>query len=322
MIEAASLRRMRWLRALALGSVISTYALIVVGAIVRATDSGLGCPDWPLCHGRIIPPMEFHTLIEYSHRLTATVTGALVVALGTLALLHFRRNRLVVSLALAAVGLLVLQVGLGGATVLTELSPTIVTIHMGMAAVMLGALTATFVITSPSWQPTSPADGEAGVDLRRLVTLTAVTMYALMLSGGYVRATDATYACVTWPLCQGEVLPSWGLGLVQMAHRFAAVLVGLFVILTSAKVWAARGGHPWLGMLSLALAGLFIAQVLAGAWLMWANVSTFTKALHVSLGMATWGVAVAMATVVFQRVSVGAGRQGSAAAAMADRGPR
>jgi len=320
-IEAASLRRMRWLRGLALGSVLSTYALIVVGAIVRATDSGLGCPDWPLCHGKIIPPMEFHTLIEYSHRLTATVTGVLVVGLGTLALLHFRRDRLVVSLALAAVGLLALQVGLGGVTVLTELSPTIVTIHMGTAAVMLGALTATFVITSPGWQLTSPVEGEAGGNLRRLVLLTAVTMYALMLSGGYVRATDATYACATWPLCHGDVLPSWGLGLVQMAHRFAAVLVGLVVILTSARVWAARGAHPWLGMLSLALAGLFIAQVLAGAWLMWANVSTFTKALHVSLGMATWGVAVAIATVAFQRVSVGARRQ-ELAAVMADRGPR
>lgn len=321
MIEAASLRRMRWLRGLALGSVLSTYALIVVGAIVRATDSGLGCPDWPLCHGKIIPPLEFHTLIEYSHRLTATVTGVLVVGLGTLALLHFRRNRLVVSLALAAVGLLALQVGLGGVTVLTELSPTIVTIHMGTAAVMLGTLTVTFVITSPDWQLTSPAEVEAGGNLRRLVLLTAVTMYALMLSGGYVRATDATYACVTWPLCHGEVLPSWGLGIVQMAHRFAAVLVGLVVILTIARVWAARGAHPWLGMLSLALAGLFIAQVLAGAWLMWANVSTLTKALHVSLGMATWGVAVAMATVAFQRVSVGARQQGLAAV-MADRGPR
>ncbi len=321
MIEGASLRRMRWLRALALGGVLSTYALIVVGAIVRATDSGLGCPDWPLCHGKIIPPMEFHALIEYSHRLTASVTGVMVVALGTLALLHFRRDRLVVSLALAAVGLLALQVALGGVTVLTELSPTIVTIHMGTAAVMLGVLTATFVITSPSWQLPSPVEGEAGDNLRRLVLLTAVTMYALMLSGGYVRATDATYACSTWPLCHGEVLPNWELGIVQMAHRFAAVLVGLAVILTSAKVWAARGTHPWLGMLSLALASLFIAQILAGAWLMWANVSTFTKALHVSLGMATWGVAVAMGTAAFQRVSVGARHQGLAAV-MADRGPR
>ena len=51
----------------------AAVAQISLGGIVRITDSGLGCPDWPLCHGKLLPPLELHTLIEYSHRLSASV---------------------------------------------------------------------------------------------------------------------------------------------------------------------------------------------------------------------------------------------------------
>ena len=60
-------------KVVALLSLAVSFIQITLGGFVRASESGLGCPDWPLCHGQIIPPIEFHTLIEYSHRLNGSV---------------------------------------------------------------------------------------------------------------------------------------------------------------------------------------------------------------------------------------------------------
>jgi len=284
---------MGWFKALAVGGVLTIYGLIVVGAIVRATESGLGCPDWPLCHGKLIPPFEFHALVEYSHRTLASVVSIFVIALGALALYAFRRERFTLVLALSSVGLLLIQIAVGGVTVLTELSPTIVTVHMGTAAALLAMVTVVLTMTVPG-----PQDSEGTVDnnLNTLALLTAVAMYALMLLGGYVRATEATFVCGTWPLCNGEMFPGYELGIVQMIHRFAAAIVGMMVVFIFAKTWSQGQGQTLVRMLALALVVLFIAQVFAGALLMWANVSAFSRVLHVSLGMAAWGVIVALAT--------------------------
>jgi len=65
---------------LAGGAALSTYAQIVLGATVRSSESGLGCPDWPTCHGGITPPLRFHPILEYSHRAVGTLTGVLILA--------------------------------------------------------------------------------------------------------------------------------------------------------------------------------------------------------------------------------------------------
>ena len=75
----------RWGR-LAAAAAAATYALIVFGGIVRITGSGMGCgDDWPLCDGRLIPPMDLETMIEYGHRLAAAAVSVLVVLLAALA---------------------------------------------------------------------------------------------------------------------------------------------------------------------------------------------------------------------------------------------
>ena len=80
--------------ALIIASSIAVFCLITLGGIVRITGSGLGCPDWPLCHGKLIPPFEFHTLIEYTHRLVASSTGLIVLATAVTAAWNQRKIQL------------------------------------------------------------------------------------------------------------------------------------------------------------------------------------------------------------------------------------
>src|SRR5436189_5625343 len=104
---------MTLLQRLSLAALIAVFALIVVGVTVRATNSGLGCPEWPRWNGSFIPQWDQHTLIEYSHRLTATVTGFIVLVFAITAWRGYRRVPAVLYPATAALILVVAQAALG-----------------------------------------------------------------------------------------------------------------------------------------------------------------------------------------------------------------
>src|SRR5712664_806091 len=80
-------------RRLAVVTAIFAYIQIALGGVVRVSGSGLGCPDWPLCHGRPYPPADAHAIIEYSHRAVGSVTGVLIIATVVLAWVVWRTRR-------------------------------------------------------------------------------------------------------------------------------------------------------------------------------------------------------------------------------------
>lgn len=113
------------------------YLLIVVGGYVSQSGSGLACPDWPTCHGRLVPPLEGPALIEYSHRLLASVTGLLIFATGFLVWKRHRSGGLV-KLAYAIPLLLVVQIFIGAFTVQSKINPLISTAHLALAVAIFG----------------------------------------------------------------------------------------------------------------------------------------------------------------------------------------
>src|SRR5512143_2660357 len=129
-------------RYLALTAALMTFGLITMGGIVRVTGSGLGCPDWPTCHGQLVPPMRMDAIIEYLHRLIAALTSPFILASAVVGWDKLRAIKWVSRPPIIAVGLLIVEIVLGAITVLTELPPEIVAVHLGTALTIFALMLA------------------------------------------------------------------------------------------------------------------------------------------------------------------------------------
>ena len=292
---------MRTLRILALVTAGFAYALIVLGAVVRITGSGMGCgDDWPLCNGRLIPSLhDVSTLIEWSHRLAAAGVSALVMALAATALLKRREPGVAgrggtLRPALLAALLLVVQVLLGAVTVWLELPAPVVTVHLATA---LGLLAAVVVVAIRASQPMGPPPSMAAAR----GTAAALVMTALtVLLGGLTASTHAGFACQGFPLCSGRLWPSVesGLAEIQWVHRLAAYALLLHLIGLAAR-FRKRGESPVAQRLAwIALAAAVVQVVVAVVMVLW-FLPTEWRALHAAFGTAVWVAVVWLGARVF-----------------------
>src|SRR5437588_10865396 len=128
-------------RALVYVSLLASFLVVVWGGVVRVTGSGLGCPDWPLCHGQFRPSLDPATRTEWTHRFLAIVSGLTVAAMVVWTIVIYRADRRVVALALVAAVLYPLQAVLGAITVVLELPAEWVTVHLANAELLLATLT-------------------------------------------------------------------------------------------------------------------------------------------------------------------------------------
>ena len=152
------MNRFQKLAALTLATALG---LVTIGVIVRATDSGLGCPDWPLCHGQIVPSLgDTKAWIEWIHRTVAVIIGFEILGLAFLAIRDYRDRRSILWPSLAAVGLVGFQAWLGRETVRLGNSGESVTAHLAAALTLVALLVfltvrAGYPATDrrPRWQP-------------------------------------------------------------------------------------------------------------------------------------------------------------------------
>ena len=283
----------RPLRVLAISSTALTFALIGIGALVRATGSGDACPDWPTCFGRWVPRLEYHVLIEYAHRLVASVDLVLVATLATYAVLRYRGVPRVVRPALASLALILVQAAVGALVVLRSLEALDVTAHLGTAMLLVGSLSylcvASFSVEArpagPPWRFTSFA------------WLVAGSVFAVILVGAYVRGSGAGLAFRDWPLMDGELVPaitSVDRGLM-FAHRLLALEAGVLVAALALRAPREPAREPWTKVLALVAAGLFAAQVLFGAATVWTRLAPAAVVAHVTTSSLVLGSLVAAA---------------------------
>ena len=288
-------------RIVALAALVAAFAQVTLGGIVRVTGSGLGCPDWPLCHGRLVPPLEYTALMEYSHRLSASALGVLVLGVAGLAWLSYRRNYWILISSIMGLVLAVMAAVLGGFTVMTDLDRWARLFHLGVAEGVVACMVIASVV---GWRASrgSPAR-EAGIEettrFNLLVLATLVGTLVLILFGSYMVGYGAGSACGTWPLCRGDLVPDGTPFAIHMAHRFMAAAVAVLIAATAWSAWSRRGQRLGLGWAGVALAVLFAAQVLMGAGTVWTGFSMTMKGAHLSLATLVWIALAFLATVVY-----------------------
>ncbi len=287
-------------RIVVVAAILSAFFQVTLGGVVRVTDSGLGCPDWPLCHGQIIPPFDTATLIEYSHRLSGSVLGLLVIATTAIAWMRFRAHRLVWYTCVAALVLVIVAGILGGITVLTELAWQYRLLHLAIAEILIACL---IVAAIAGWNPYSSAPTGAGSkradSLKPLIIASIAGAFVLILSGSYMVGEGYGTSCATWPLCRGSLLPEGWAYAVHMGHRYIAAIVGIIIAWTAWRAWASAPAHSPVRTASMFLASAFVLQIVVGAFVIWSRFSADLKATHLSLATLVWVVLVILTALIY-----------------------
>jgi cytochrome c oxidase assembly protein subunit 15 len=263
-------------RILVLVTFALAFVVVVVGAYVRLSDAGLGCPDWPLCYGEPIPgdianpDMLVKAWKEMGHRYLAGTLGVLIVFI-TLWAWRTGRSR---GLATAILALVIFQATLGAWTVTMLLKPAIVTAHLLGGMAILALLT---------WLALQQYSQRSSVrELRVPAVIALVVLAAQIALGGWVSSNYAALACPDLPLCLGQavppmdfahafhvlrelgrtddgsLLPSEALTAIHWSHRVFALVV-LCVV-----GWAAFRAFTTMKVLALLVAALVLLQFSLG----------------------------------------------------------
>lgn len=220
-----------WMRRLLLAAVALCFAVVVLGAYVRLSAAGLGCPDWPGCYGHLTPigaaqatdgdaawaarPLEpGKAWREMVHRYAVSVLGMLIVLIAALAIAARRQRLASVPLVLALCGVLVAQALLGMLTVTWKLNPPIVTAHLLFGLTTLALLWWLLLAQRHgAWAGAAPGGGgpPTGIAARNLArALARLGLAALIVQialGGWTSSNYAALACPDLPTCQGAWWP-------------------------------------------------------------------------------------------------------------------
>ncbi len=298
--------RPRLIPALAASAWLSSVILVLIGSIVRVTGHGLGCPDWPLCYGRAIPPAYGGAWVEFSHRLFGGIAGVQVVLLASLAWREGRGRPWAYRPAVAAAGLLAVQVLLGGLHVILELPPQTGLVHTGVAMLIVGLLAAQLAVSSPGLGPlrSGLARAGAGRGFGGQISVVAAATYALLLTGSAVTRSGASLACLAFPQCGAAASVRQPVIEIHMLHRIAALAV---LVLTGWMIGTLLSRSPQTAVrrFAYALAGLLLVQAGLGIANVLLLLPMWSRVLHLTLSAVFWSAVVVLWAAVLSSRSAG-----------------
>ena len=216
----------RWL---SLATTVTAFFLIVFGSHVRVTESGMGCPDWPLCYGQAGPILEFHALMEQGHRYVAGLVSLLVCTTAAVMFWYRRSRPATLRPALFTLAMLVVQVLLGAVTVFAGNGSPTVALHLVAGLTLLGG---SWVTTLCAFVPKVRAPGPR-LAIIGWVAVTSVVL--LLIAGSVIVDSGSEGLCASIPFC--PVGNSTGQTLVHMVHRGMALLAAVAVWSFALHAW-------------------------------------------------------------------------------------
>ena len=255
------------------------FILLIWGNAVSGLKAGLACPDWPLCHGEIIPPFRWDIYVEFSHRVIGGITSIVLFILCYRRFRAYRKNYR--ALPLLAVALLLFQIVLGGIVVLAKLPVNLTTIHFTNAVIIFSITLYMVHFDGVRRKPDFHFSGPAG-----LFFALFVLVFIQASLGAYVRHLEAGLACPDFPTCLGYWIPPElsGKVLAHFSHRTVAYLLTVvFICVTflsrkSARLKEARKNMSW------AVALLFL-QIGLGILVVTSKLVFYVTAVHLAIGL-------------------------------------
>ena len=291
---------MTLVRRLAYLALVLAYAQIVFGAIVRITDSGMGCGDhWPKCNGLWLPPLDNAELvIEITHRWIALT---LLIATIALVAVAYRRRAVpgiagrggVLRAATLAAALWIAPAVLGAITVWLELPPLVVVVHLALAMTLLAVL-AVAVIRAGGFGATALA-GETipPRTMRAAVAAAAIAFIVVILGGFTANVPGAAPACQGFPLCNGAVVTD---GVAQTLHWTHRIFAFLFTFHAFGMMMGTRRRQSVVMRRATAtLFGIILLQIAIAAILVSTHLPPVLQSLHQAVGTLVWLAALVTA---------------------------
>ena len=268
----------------AVATALATFCLLVAGGLVSTTESGLACPDWPLCEGQLIPPMRDGKQFEHTHRLVASFVGVMTVGLCALIWKHRPKDRMLKRLGVAAVALVIVQALLGALTVRLKLPVWVSSTHLATAMAFFCLTVSLAFLTRQRLQlPSSSAPDQFWPSVG-----VAALVHAQIVLGAVMRHTRSGLACgFDFPWCLGTVWPLGGPLPVQihMLHRAFGLVAALGVFWLT---WRMHRGYS--SVLLMRYSKLASAAVVAQVALGFLTVTSFrdmtVMTVHSSLAAA------------------------------------
>ena len=274
------------IRPLAITAFLLCLLVVVLGAYVRGSDAGLGCPDWPGCYGHATPAgaiaaaqssgglLEGATVDagkawkEMVHRYAAGTLGVLIIIIAALAIQT--RTLKIVSLPYAAtlVALVIAQGMLGMLTVTEKLHPVIVTAHLLLGLTTLSVLW-WLVLTlgrrqASAWRGSTAFLGSSLALTRRIALLGLIALALQLALGGWTSSHYAATGCPDFPKCQDSWWPGFqGMVGIHFAHRLGALLATLMLLLAAVRVLRSRS-DPFARRAALAVLAALALQLALG----------------------------------------------------------
>jgi len=260
------MRHAALIRALAIAACSLCLMVVVLGAYVRLSDAGLGCPDWPGCYGHLTPHSDTTAIDlgrawrEMLHRYAAGTLALMIACLAGMTV-AWRRERIApLGLAVGLLGIVIVQAIFGMLTVTWRLKPLIVTLHLLFGLTTLSLLW--WLVLILTGRPRAAARPGAARPLALLGLVALVLQIAL---GGWTSSNYAAIACPDLPTCQGSWWPSPGFGLaaIHMTHRFGALVASLALLAAAIASMPRRWALLVLALLCLQLT-IGVSMVLRG----------------------------------------------------------